>query len=203
MQAFFWIKFEFPLIYAHHYLSKLADYWVHMNKFIAVLITLILAISWPVNAFTVYKKVNKDGSVSYSDKPYPGSIIIKLPPTNRQDPQIKQPVIESTIKKSNDKISASIDIITPSNGDTIRNNAGNLTIMVQKHLSDNKRYSTQLFINDKPYLKPLKGTVFKLKNVDPGIINIKVQLQNRSGNVLATSSQTVVYMHRASVVNAN
>lgn len=174
-----------------------------MNKFIVVLITLVLALSLPVSAFTVYKKVNKDGSVSYSDKAYPGSIKIQLPPINTQDPQVKQPVIESTITKSNEKVSASIDIITPSNGDTVRNNAGNLTIMVQKRLSDKKQYLTQLLINDKPYLKPFKGTVFKMKNVDPGIINIKAQLQNRSGNVLATSSETVVYMHRATVNRSN
>jgi hypothetical protein len=107
------------------------------------------------------------------------------------------------IKTDNVKVTVSINILTPSNGDTVRSNGGNLTIMVQKQLAGEKQYLTQLFINDKPYLKPFKGTVLKAENLDRGIIKIKAQLQNRSGNVLATSSETVVYMHRATVNRSN
>jgi len=175
-----------------------------MSKYIAIVIVLLFACIQSANAYTVYKKVNKDGSVQYSDKPFPGAIKVKLPPINTQDPKIKQPDFTPQINQpQNSKKNASIEIISPNNGDSIRDNAGNLTIMVQKQLPNKKTYSTQLLINDEPYLKPFKGTVLKLKNMDRGIIKIKVQLQNSSGNVLATSSETVVYMHRASVIRVN
>jgi len=175
-----------------------------MSKFIVVVVAIMIALIGSANAYTVYKKVNKDGSVQYSDKPFPGAIKVKLPPVNTQDPIIKQPDFEPPTNQAQDKkVNASIDIITPNNGDSVRDNAGNLTIMVQKQLPDKKTYLTQLLINDRPYSKPFKGTVLKVKNMDRGIIKIKVQLQNSSGNVLATSSETVVYMHRASVIRVN
>lgn len=171
-----------------------------MHNFIITVLALIII--FPVNAYTVYKKVNEDGTIEYSDQPFPGSIEAQLPPVNTQDAQFSPPVSSSHVTEPV-SIKSSINIISPSNGDSIRSNPGEFTIMVQKEVPDDESYLTQVLINNKPYLKPFKGTVFKVKDMDRGVIKIKVQLQSSLGNILATSKEIIVYMHKATINRAN
>lgn len=152
-------------------------------------------------AQTVYKKVNKDGSVQYSDLPFPGAetITIKkstqttLPSVNFK-PKFSQPELA--------KINHSVQIISPQNGETIRNNSGNFTIMVQTTAMLSSDLKLQLFLNNIPFGEPSEDIVFKVKNVDRGEIKIKYQLQDSYGNILATSPMTVVFLHRARISRA-
>jgi len=172
-----------------------------MIKFLITL--LIVIVVFPVDAYTVYKKVNENGKIEYSDKPFPGAFEVKLPPVNSQDAPPLLPPIESSPTPESLTVKPEINIVSPNNGDSIRSNPGELTIMVQTTVPDDQQYFSQLIINNKPYLKPFEGTVLQLKNLDRGIINIKVQLQSSVGNVLATSKEIVVYMHKATINRAN
>lgn len=165
--------------------------------------TLLLCLTLSASAFTVYKKVNKDGTVTYSDKPFPGAQKVTLPPANPQTtPAIPEQAPNQPTKEKPVKAKLAIEILSPTNGDSIRNNAGELTIMVQAQYPPKKRYVIQLLINDKPYGKASKKTKFELKELDRGIINIKAQLQTRHGKILAVSKETVVYMHKTSIIRA-
>ncbi len=161
------------------------------------LVTLLLCLN--VQAGTVYKKVNKDGSVEYSDKPFKDAKAVIIP--NQQQSQLPSlaPVIIPTYKHSN-KTNASnkITITMPKHGATIRNNNGNFTIMVQKVTKTKQQPYTQISINGIAYKKPSQGNVFKVKNIDRGEVTIQAKLLNNSGNVLATSLETVIYLHRVS-----
>lgn len=173
-----------------------------MNKLFTLFLIFVLTNLIYAQAFTVYKKVNKDGTITYSDKPFPGSVKAKLPPINTQDPQRIQPPNLPEVVNTPPKQIISIDILSPTNGDSVRSNEGKLTIMVQKQQPAGKKYLTQLIINGEDYKKPIKGTVFKVKNLDRGIIKLKAKLLTRSGKILATSSETVVYMHKTSIIQA-
>ncbi|MGB1298693.1 MAG: DUF4124 domain-containing protein [Psychrobium sp.] len=169
-----------------------------MYKYLIVIILLSLALT--ASAFTVYKKVNKDGTVTYSDKPFPGAKKAKLPPINTRATQpISKPIEAEKPKK---REVASIVILSPTNGDSIRSNGGELTIRVEATHKPDKDYVVQLMLNDKPHGKATKNTEFKLKELDRGIIKIKALLQTRRGKVLAVSDETVVYMHKASINRA-
>lgn len=171
-----------------------------MKYFIGLLLICYVVTSNQVLAFTVYKKVNKDGTVIYSDKPFPGAKKVNLPPINTRKTQpLPTPVIS---EKPPEKEAASIEILSPTNGDSIRSNGGELTITIGTTYSTGNRYKIQLLINDKPHDVPTQTNIFTLKELDRGIIKIKAQLQGPRGKVLATSSETVVYMHKASINRA-
>ena len=157
---------------------------------------MLIVVSLFATAGTIYKKVNQDGSVSYSDQPFPGSQIVEV--TVRQQTQL--PTVRSSIRSSSNKpvlTDYAISIQSPISEQTIRNNSGDLTIMVQTTPAANPKLRVQILVNNTPYLKPSQGTVFKLKNIDRGELKIKAQLLSTSGQVLATSSETLVYLHRA------
>jgi len=159
-----------------------------------------------IHAGTVYKKVNKDGSVEYSDMPFPGAAELTLKDIKAQNtlPSFKRP---STTNKKSARVQAdtkaAISIQSPSNGETIRNNQGNLTILVQKQGSKNNKYKTQILINGAPVGEPTQASVISIKNINRGEQKIKAQLLSSSGKILATSSETVVFLHRASIIRSN
>lgn len=164
---------------------------------------LLTACILSAHANTVYKKVNKDGSVQYSDKPFPGAIEHKL---KDMDSQSKLPALlpPSTFKgqKSQNKIKTSITIVSPQHGATIRDNQGSFTILVQKQGDKKKNYKTQILVNGSPVGEPTQASVIPLKNIDRGEIKVIAQLLSSSGKILATSEETVVYLHRASVIRS-
>ena len=161
----------------------------------------LLFISLCVSADTIYKKVNQDGSVAYSDQPFAGAQAINVTISKQtQLPTTHSLSNRHTTKSAHNALPAyAIGITSPLNGQTVRNNNGELTIMVQTTPQFDDNYLIQIFINNTPHSEPSQLTVFKLKNIDRGEIKIKVQLLTIDGNILATSPETLVYLHRATV----
>jgi len=170
-----------------------------MNRVFTILFTLILFNSHLVNADTVYKKIQKNGHVEYSDKPSSNAIKINLPPANIQ--LFVTPKIASTLPKKTLHSTPQIRIISPKNNASIRSNTGEFNVVIKEEQTTNQSYLVQLFINGKPYLKPQKESVFKVKNIDRGSAKISVQLQSSIGDILATSQEIILYIHKASVIH--
>ena len=156
-------------------------------------------------AGTIYKKVNKDGSTEYSDQPFNGAKPVEitisnptqlpsLPPQQHSNTPPESPAIQTDY---------TISIQSPASQQSIRSNNGDLTIMVQTTPELTAKLKIQLFINNVPYGEPSQQTVFNVKNIDRGEVKIKAQLLTSLGNVLATSSEAIVYLHRATVRRAN
>jgi len=177
-----------------------------MRSLISIVIVCFLLGTSMLYAGTVYKKVNKDGSVEYSDVPFTGASEVKLKDIDQQNtlPAFKRP--PSLTNKPTRKSSAAkpdVHIVSPLNGDTLRDNEGNITIVVQKEGKEKKKYKTQILINGAPVGKPTQASVISIKNISRGEIKIKAQLLSRTGKILATTPETVVYMHRVSVIRSN
>jgi len=159
-------------------------------------------------AATVYKKTNSDGSISYADLPFTGAVAaeVKLKnvtplPALTTAPNASAPVsssLQSAVTQNH-----AITIATPQHQQTVRANDGRLTVMVQTTAPPSNKITIQLFINNSPYGQPSQNTVFEVKNIDRGEVRIKAQLLNKLGNILATSPETVVYLHRATVKRTN
>ncbi|MDP2561041.1 hypothetical protein [Psychrobium sp. 1_MG-2023] len=175
-----------------------------------LLIILMIAITYGSQAGVVYKKVMPDGSVKYSDKPFLGSkpVLIKDRSTRNNKKQTVSRSLSTSKsliddkEKTKSKVRPAITINSPAHGDTIRDNNGNFTIVVQPTIDKKAQYKIQLFLNNKPHGKPSQSTVYNIKNHDRGEVKIKAQLQSSSGQILATSKEAIIYLHRVSVIKA-
>ncbi len=154
------------------------------------------------NAFAdtvMYKKVNEDGTITYSDTPFPGAkkVILKEPssviPSSppKSVPVIPQPVV----KKKKHKLS----ILSPANESTVRDNSGNFRIITKLEPSIGGIYT--LDMNGVTYES--STGVFDLKNMDRGEYTFKVTFSNKSGKVIASSPQSTLFLQRASVLFNN
>jgi len=163
---------------------------------------LLISCACQLGAETVYKRVNKDGSIEYADKPFKNAKLLKLKDISQQSklPTLIAAKPQADITGSDRKTqTARINILSPTHGETIRNNQGNITVMVQSHADQQTKTRTQILVNNILVSEKTQASVIQLKNMQRGELKIKAQLISSSGKILATSNETVIYLHKASV----
>ncbi|MBL4941345.1 MAG: DUF4124 domain-containing protein [Colwellia sp.] len=162
---------------------------------------LALSIATPTNASTakIYVWVNEKGQTVYSDTPRPGAEVVKIKPGNvmKSSSTIETQLLDIKTKKIADDYQVVID--QPKDNSTIRDNTGSVYISGSIKPIFKRGLKIQLLLDDKPYQKPQTHTMFSLRNIDRGEHQIKMQLLNEKGKVIALSKPITFYMHRASV----
>ncbi|MCR9278163.1 MAG: DUF4124 domain-containing protein [Pseudomonadaceae bacterium] len=95
--------------------------------------------------------------------------------------------------------SYSLDIISPANDETIRDNAGSVSISAATTPALRRGHSLRLVMDGTLTDLPADGTVFDLSNVDRGTHTIAVAVVDRAGNVLAQGQPSTFHLQRYSV----
>ena len=167
-----------------------------------LLLTLLtLSIATPVNASTakIYVWRNDTGELVYSDTPRPGAEEVKTKPGNviKSSTTVDTQVLDINTKKIEEEYLVIID--QPKNKATIRDNTGSVYISGSIKPIFKRGLKIQLILDEQPYQKPQTHTMFSLKNIDRGEHQIKMQLLNEKGKVIASSKAITFYMHRISV----
>jgi hypothetical protein len=153
----------------------------------------------PVEAQQVYKVINPDGSVTYTDQPTNNATEVKLNAgstvimTNAKP----SPVVQQKTKKTiaNDY---QLNIIQPLADATIRNNAGDMMIVATLNKDIPGQY--RLWLDDKVIKTQLSPT-FTLSSIDRGAHTFYIEFISNKGKTLALSSKQTFYLHQASVFN--
>ncbi|GLP97594.1 DUF4124 domain-containing protein [Paraferrimonas sedimenticola] len=166
------------------------------------LLVLFAVISFASSA-AVYRWVDENGKVHYSDEPEKGvkaeqievkeasSISVSLPKV--ADVKEQQPQAEP--------IDYKLSIRSPNNEETIRNNNGNFEVHVDIAPKLSPSHRLALYLNGKAYSVPQRNGMFRLVNIDRGEHNLSAKLIDKNGKVLASSAETKVFLHRASVIS--
>ncbi|MCW8832266.1 MAG: DUF4124 domain-containing protein [Colwellia sp.] len=167
-----------------------------------LLLTLLaLSIATPVNASTakIYVWRNEKGELVYSDTPRPGAEEVKTKPGNviESSTTVETQVLDIKTKEIAENYHVVIN--HPKDNATIRDNTGSVYISGSIKPIFKRGLKIQLILDDKPHLKPQTHTMFSLRNIDRGEHQIKMQLLNEKGKVIALSKAITFYMHRASV----
>jgi hypothetical protein len=157
-------------------------------------------------AQVVYKTVKADGTVVYSGVNSEGATPVKLSAMN----SVVMPALNQssgnqvqTNRKQADKAETkySVSIISPQSEQTLRNNAGMVTINAQVQPKSAGKF--QLLLDEQIVTTQTNGQ-FNLDNVDRGAHNIEVHFLDNSGKILARSKVQTFYLHQASaLINAN
>lgn len=163
-----------------------------------VFLLLSLCASLPGYAQEIYKVVNEDGSVTYTDKPAVNAEPIELGPDNRMSlpspaPQVSLPSSTNTAQK---KPETTIKVVSPKPEATVRNNAGNMTIAANVQRPD-KQGKFKLFINDQLVMEQ-PSAVFKLQGINRGAHTFYITHTDNTGKTLASTSPQTFYLHQAS-----
>lgn len=180
-----------------------------MNIFKLIITLLLCAIFTSTAVAEMYKWVDPDGNISYSDQPpFKGAQKLNAPeittvpaanvPEKKPDPSAED-------SKSKDKKTASytyLKITSPVDDATIRDNEGNfsVSITIKPALNTKKGHYFSVFMDGKTVQDKIYVGSASLNNVDRGTHKISVAVKNDKGKILRKSKAITVHLHRQSVV---
>jgi len=166
-----------------------------------LLTLLILSIATPVysGSAKIYVWRNETGVLVYSDTPRPGAeeVIATKGNVVKSSTHIETQTLDIETQKIKEEYQVVIN--HPKHNSTIRDNTGSVYISGSIKPIFKRGLKIQLIVDDTPHLKPQTHTMFSLRNMDRGEHQIKMELLNEKGKVIALSKAITFYMHRASV----
>ena len=152
----------------------------------------------------IYKSVNADGEVVYSDTPTKGAETVKMPalPTYTPPPV---PVSSNTPVQTPEKKNyyETFAFVSPANEETVRNNLGilNINAKLTPVLQSRVGHRVQFYLNGEPYGKPAGKTSLTINNLDRGEYTLSAAVVDSAGTTLIKTDDVVVYMKRHSILN--
>ena len=171
-----------------------------MNYFILPFILLLMCASAQA---TIYKVVNEDGSINYTDSPPEGAEkeVVDLPPifTEPAVPLPSQsPIEEEALEDLAQPLVMSI--LSPLDETNIP--TGQQTVPIEIRLSQPLRPDQLVqVLMDGQLRAGGSDTQFVLDNIERGEHTIEARVVGISGDVHATSSPVTIYVHRASALS--
>ncbi len=173
-----------------------------MLKIVGVLI-LLTCLSAQVFATSakIYVWRNEQGVLVFSDSPRPGAEEVKITEQNiMSSPSIDTSILDITPQIIEEKYQ--VEITQPEQNETIRDNTGSVYVTGLVKPVFKQGLKIQLYLDNKKYQKPQSRAIYVLRNIDRGEHQVKMQLINNKGKVIASSKPTTFYMHRTSVIKA-
>ncbi|QDO86181.1 DUF4124 domain-containing protein [Shewanella psychropiezotolerans] len=148
---------------------------------------------------TVYKWVDKDGKIHYSDKPIENSEAVEFK-SNTQN-QIKLQMPKANASASNDDPESltqyNLSIASPAEEETIRDNEGKITIMARISPDLDTKHVLVLLMDGVVVGTPQTSPIFSLKDIDRGEHSFVIKAVAQNGKQLASTPPRKIYLHRA------
>lgn len=167
-----------------------------------LLIFFLLSLSATAGAQDIYRTVDKDGNVVFSDVPSKGSEKIQLKDTTVIQSLKSEPssLINSTPDQKKKSIPyKSLSITAPADDEAIRNNAGNLSVKVALEPMLRPGHELVLYLDGTEKTHG-KGGVFNLENIDRGTHQLRASVKDADGHILISSKSTTFHLLRYSAL---
>ena len=180
------------------------------------LVSLIIS-SGALAASKIYRTVDEDGNVIFTDIPPRGDEMAKtrtveLDSFNSYQPQgtitLRSPdgrepwIVEDETETDDPSVEVNyqfLGITSPTNDATIRDNAGNLRIAAKISPELQPGHRLRLLLDGSPQ-QTSRNPDFYLSNVDRGTHQLSVEVLDERGTVLITSPTSVVHMMRYTIL---
>ncbi|MCF7982110.1 MAG: DUF4124 domain-containing protein [Pseudomonadales bacterium] len=173
---------------------------LQLRNFSLLSLGLILSVS--VNnllAEEVYRQVDAEGNITFSDQPNPGAEKIDVAPTNVQHfpkPPVTKPPTDKSAEKASYK---SLAISSPINDSTIRD-PGDVLISAKISPALRKNHKVIFLDNGQPLGDPTRSLSMQLINLSRGTHMIQVQVIDTENKVLISSTPIAIHVHRNSII---
>lgn len=165
----------------------------------------LLTVAGVANATQIYKSVDADGNVVFSDlPPAPGTAAepVELPaantftaPATGVQPGRRGPEQDSAAGSRYH----SLRVLDPPNDAGIRENDGNVVVTAELQPALRSGHSLQLYL-DGVLHQAAQAPQFQLINIDRGTHVLELRVVDEAGNVLATSDPSVFHLQRRSLI---
>jgi hypothetical protein len=181
--------------------------WMNNKHGIGIL-TLMLLTSFDVDATRVYSWVDGNGVTHFTDAPPPGQkakeVDLRVAPLIGSSPRSVQVENFNSLtgvdtKKEKEAVKLAIELLSPEQGSTLRDNTGNVVFQGQISPKAPAQYDVRLLLNGKAAPVVKNGLAVRVENLDRGAHQAQLELLAKDGTILAESKVVTFYLHRASL----
>ncbi|KFZ37675.1 hypothetical protein HR45_09660 [Shewanella mangrovi] len=167
-------------------------------------VLIVLALFSIAAQAAIYKWVDKDGKVHFTDQPHPNAEVVELNQNTQNSVAIPVPkplnIGEPTAKTEQPAIQYQLQITSPEHDATIRSNPGELVVSVEVSPNLASGHYLQLYIDGVATTEAQAAPVFQLHGIERGQHQIVAKVIQQNGKVLASSSAITIYMHQAGLI---
>jgi len=174
--------------------------------FATSLAVIALAILGPVSVSAeIFRTVDENGNVVFSDvppSPDQTSESVRVNPVNTfETPEVATPPADASANVEVPEVEPynSLTILAPASDETVRENAGNVTVTVALNPSLRAGDRLVLYMDGKQSQVRAQGTSFRLENIDRGTHTIGVRVLDDAGNVAAEAPTSTFTLQRVSI----
>jgi len=158
----------------------------------------------------IYKRVNEDGSIEFTDQPSNDTSAVEVAPTQTFTAPATPPPTKTTIDQSTDVDTeakpslgySQLKILSPSNEANITSSPGNVNVSlaIQPSLRDGDQL--QLLVDNLIVGEAQASLQFNLQHLSPGAHSLHAQVIGKQGEVLHSSAPIRFYLHRPSLLRS-
>ncbi|MEE8264011.1 MAG: DUF4124 domain-containing protein [Gammaproteobacteria bacterium] len=158
-------------------------------------------LSFSVSA-VVYRWVDENGHVVYSDRPHPGAQALEKEEVQTVDVPPVEPITPRSETKESPKSGFAgykrVAVVSPQNDEPVRENAGNVTVSVtlEPGLQNKLGHKLALFVDGTQISEPGTATQFQLNNMNRGTHTLEAKVIGPDSKVIKSSSPIVFHMLR-------
>ncbi|MCC5858886.1 MAG: DUF4124 domain-containing protein [Ectothiorhodospiraceae bacterium] len=164
---------------------------------IRFLIPLLLAMPLALSA-QIYRHVDDDGRVTYSDQPHPDAEEVELPSPSVYEAPRRQPApAPAPDAEPPAPAYQNIAIADPPHEGTVRDNEGRVQVRIHIQPELREHHELELLLDGEPVAGG-RSLSYELENVYRGAHQLQVRVRDRRGDVVAESDSSTFYMHQAS-----
>ena len=165
-------------------------------------LALLLACAGPAAA-DIYRYVDEDGNVIYSDQPHPDAEKIPVPEVQTYSaPAFSEPPPPPAAKPEAPRIVyLTFGIVSPADDQAVRSNNGSLNVEVLLEPALDKSHQLQLLLDEKPRGEPGTATSWSLENVTRGTHTLLAEIIDDTGAVVNRTEPVTFHLLRVSVAN--
>jgi hypothetical protein len=150
----------------------------------------------------IYKWVDDHGVTHYSDSPHVGATQVELPKIEVYKAKAQEKPIEAETKSekaSNEDADfpyQELEISSPQNDGSVRDNQGNVTVKVSTIPKLRATDRIILYLDGQKIAGPQQKTTFKLYNVDRGEHELAAEIVDQNDKGIIRSSSITFFMIR-------
>jgi hypothetical protein len=172
-----------------------------------ILLALLMSCALGAQAEEVWRWVDENGVVHFSDRPHPGAERVELnrPQTFTPPPLPARPETPSRTQSEPDAAPAytGVRVVSPAAGETLWNIAGELAAQVEVQPSLAPGHSLRVSLDGQRVETPPGATQFTISEVFRGEHRLSVSVVDENGRELASSEPVTFYVQQASLQNPN
>jgi len=145
----------------------------------------------------LYKGLDEEGNVIYSDKPFDNSEQFTPPPLTIVDapkvPVKEEPAVEE--EKPAETKYTTLSIAAPKDGQTIWNEPDLMVALkLSPALGTAEGHTAWLLMDGKPLVKKSQSLLMQIGRSDRGTHTLQAQVRNKKGKILKSSKAITVYI---------